>query len=82
MGERPNSKAGIKAKMEKIDIYNGVSKKEAIIIAQNYLVDNGLDDLLVVSKPSVENSSIKEEYWLITFPTIKNVKLTQGLEWG
>jgi len=82
MGEKPNHKAEIKAKMKNIDISDGVGKEEAVILAQNYLLDNGLDNLLVTSKPSVENSSIKEGYWLIIFPTIKSVRSTQGLEWG
>lgn len=82
MGERINYKVEIKRKFESINISNGVNKGEAIIIAQKYLIDNNLDNLLIISKASVEENNSKEGKWLLSFPTFARIKATQGLEWG
>lgn len=83
MGEKPDYKTQLKEKLKQVDIADGVNKEEAIIIAQNYLIDNGLDNLLVISKPKIEEKHhYGDNYWCISFPTNSKVKWTQGLKWG
>lgn len=82
MGEKLDYKSQIKEKYKNINLSDGVDQEEAIIIAQNYLIDEGLNNILVISKPDVENYDAKEGYWLVSFPTTIKVRWTQGLKWG
>ena len=81
MGEKPDYKAVIKEKLKEVDIADGVSKEEAIILAQNYLLSENLDKILIVSKPHVKNYPFKENFWHVSFPTTFELKL-RGLKWG
>lgn len=82
MGKRPDYKTEIQEKYRQLNLSDGVSKEEAIIIAQNYLIDEDLDSLLIVTNPKVESYDIKEGYWLVSFPATFKVRWTQGLKWG
>ncbi len=82
MGEKLDYKAEIKSRLKTINISDGVNREEAKILAQNYLIDNNLDNLLIISKPSIEFDRRRKDSWLITFPTTREVRLKQGLSWG
>ena len=82
MGEKLDYKAEIKSRLKTINISDWVNREEAKILAQNYLIDNNLDNLLIISKPSIEFDRRRKDSWLITFPTTREVRLKQGLSWG
>ena len=82
MGEKLDYKSQIRENYKNINLLDGVDREEAVIIAQNYLIDERLDKLLVISKPDVKNCDSDDRYWLVIFPTNFKVKLTQGLKWG
>lgn len=68
MEERSDYKAEIKEKYRQINLSDGVSKEEAIIIAQNYLIDEGLDKNYIISKPTVEDFEFSQwNEWRIIF---------------
>lgn len=79
-----------RAKLNQVDISDGVSKEEAIILAQNYAIEDGWEESSVLSKPSVRDSSFTMDgegrplapCWEVTFPTKWGVRLRQGLVWG
>jgi hypothetical protein len=80
MGER---KPSHKKSLSEVNLSDGVDKEEAIILAQNYLVNTGRDDFLITSKPKVfEKHAYGANYWRVTFPTTPKVQREQGLEWG
>jgi hypothetical protein len=82
MGERPDYKSQIKEKFKTIDLSDGVSKEEAAIIAQNFLIDDGfeLKDVNIL-KPQVVESGLIEGCWAVTFNTSFKIKHSQGLNW-
>lgn len=83
MGETSDYKTRIKAKLRNIDISDGVNQKEAIIIAQNYLIDEGLDKICAISTGKVVGDLYNNpEYWHVSFSTTQNVKWKQGLKWA
>gem|GEM_PF-3403422 len=85
MGENRDIKITIKEKLASVNLSDGVDKEEAIVIAQNYLIDNGLDALLDVSKvrkTDDQKSPWGIEDWLISFSTTSKARRQQGLKWG
>ena len=70
-----------RSKLKSVSPSDGVSKDEAIIIAQNHLIENGYKDGYAISSPSVGNSSLIEGCWVVEFPTTLSVRLQQGLRW-
>lgn len=82
MGARLDYRTQIKEKVKQIDFSNGVSKEDAIVIAQNYLIEEKLDEMCVISKAEVIGDLYRNpEYWHVSFPTTLRVKLKQGLKW-
>lgn len=84
MSGRPDFDTQIKEKIKNIDFSDGVSKEEAIVIAQNYMIDEG-DDFCKdynLLKPTVEESSRFPENWLVGFPTTLKYRLKTGLQWN
>jgi len=82
MGEKLNHKAEIRTKMEKIDISNGVSQKEAVIIAQNYLIEEGFDEKDInIYKATAEDSQLFDKCWAIAFDATYKTKSESSLEW-
>lgn len=61
-------KAAYRERLEKIDISNGVGEKEAIVIAQNYLIDEKLDGNCIIFWPKVKESFLYDSAWTISFP--------------
>ena len=70
-----------RAQLQRIDLSDGVSEEEAVIIAQNYLLENGYKDGYIISSPSVGTSSLIDGCWVVEFPTTFSVRLQQGLKW-
>lgn len=82
MEARPNYKERIKEKYKNIDLSDGVNKEEAIIIAQNYLIKEGLDKKCNIATTEVVGDLYKNpEYWHVSVSTTHKVKWEQGLKW-
>jgi hypothetical protein len=81
MGKKPISY--YKEKLTKVDFSDGINKEEAIIIAQNYLIDKGIDKDCVIDKPKVTEKQwwIPKGCWEVRFKASFEVKTKQGLEW-
>ena len=67
---------------QSVNASDGISKEEAIVIAQNYAVDKKLDGIAEISRPKVEDSSLVDNSWLVQFPAKWKVRLEQGLNWA
>ena len=70
-----------KAKLQQLDLTDGVSKEEAIVIVQNYLLRNSYKDGYKISRPRINDSTIVKGCWAVVFPTTWSVRLGQGLKW-
>ena len=82
MEANQNYKEQIKEKYKNIDLSDGVSKKEAIIIAQNYLIGEELNNICDITTGEVIGDMYNNpEYWHVSFSTTHKVKLEQGLKW-
>jgi hypothetical protein len=83
MGAKPNYKEQIKQKLVNINLSDGISEEEAIIIAQNYIIDKGIDKDCLLDKPKVTDKgwSIPEGCWEISFEANANLRQKQDLEW-
>lgn len=73
-----------KAQLQRIDLSDGVSEEEAVIIAQNYLVEQGYFEKgsqkeIAIEKPKVSDSPLVQECWVVSFPTTWRVRLESGL---
>lgn len=84
MGEKIDYNTQIKEKFRRIDFSDGISKEEAIIIAQNYLLGNewGKNCNLRSAKIFAENDSFWDKAsWHIGFDLIQETRLKTGLKW-
>lgn len=84
MGERQDFKSMIKEKMKTVDFSDGVSKEEAIIIAQNHLLETEWGkscDLKSVEVFGENDSYWDKNSWHISFKLILKERLKSGLEW-
>ena len=84
MGERQDYKTEIKSKFNQIDFSDGISKEEAIIIAQNYLIYN-VDNVYNLKSAEVigENDPFwPKDSWHISFKVRSREWLSRGLKWG
>ena len=85
-----HSREAYRAKLTQVDLSDGVSQEEAVIMAQNNLIDDGTDKFCILSRPSVKESHFTVDgdgrplapCWEVTFPTTWGVRLRQGLFWG
>lgn len=76
--------AKIKEQFKNINFSDGVGKEDAIIIAQNYMINEGANfykDFNIL-KPIVEEDSMSSEDWIVGFPTRKEFRLKTGLQWN
>ena len=82
MGERPDYKIQIKEKLKEVDFSDGVSKEEAIIIAQNYLLEKKvkLENMNFI-KPKVGESDLIKGCWAVVFAARFKFKMESGLQW-
>ncbi|MDD2751565.1 MAG: hypothetical protein PHN59_00330 [Candidatus Omnitrophica bacterium] len=81
MAERPDYRTQIKDKFSRLDLSDGVSKEEAVVIAQNYLIEKGIDKDCNIMKPEVKESQLVDNCWAVGFNAIAKVRSESGLEW-
>ena len=76
-------------KLKSVDPSNGISKEEAMIIAQNDLIDDGTDKFCALSKPSIGDSRFTVDgtghtlppCWEVHFNATLKMRLKSGLRW-
>jgi hypothetical protein len=84
MGDRLDYKAVIRGKFNNIRLSDGIDKTEAIVIAQNYMI-NEADDFCKnfnILKPTVEEDPKFPDDWLVGFPAMAAFRLKTGLKWN
>jgi hypothetical protein len=84
MAQAPDYKEQIKEKYKKVDLSDGVSKEEAIIIAQNYLIERGIDKTYKLESAEVfgeDDPFWDKNSWHIGFYTKLGERLKTGLKW-
>lgn len=84
MGDRPKYINQIREKKKSINLSDGVSREEAIIIAQNYLIDIEKDKICVLK--SAEHFGENDPYWdqngwHISFKLTAKERARNKLEW-
>lgn len=79
---RSDYKVEIREKYRQLDLSNGVTKEEAIIIAQNYILKEGLDKSYIITKFSVEEWGLRDELWRIVFKATYAESIKQGNIFG
>ncbi len=78
-----------RAQLQQVNLTDGVSKEEAVIIAQNNLIDDGTDKSCVLSQPSVKDSRFTVDgaghplapCWEVRFDATWKTRLRSGLKW-
>lgn len=53
----------------KVKTADGVDKKEAVLLAQKYLIDKGFEKELEISKGKIEKFDKISQVWLVNFPS-------------
>lgn len=81
-GTMKQSPDDYRAQLQRIDLSDGVSKEEAIIIAQNYLIGEKADKEFVLSRPRVSDSKLIEGCWRVSFPRALRETLEHGPLWS
>lgn len=74
----------VKENFKNINLSDGVSKEEAILIAQYDLIkeeDEGKGWGLNIKKPRIEESWLAKGCWSVIFNANLGVKLKSGLKW-
>ncbi|MDP3722678.1 MAG: hypothetical protein Q8R91_04175 [Candidatus Omnitrophota bacterium] len=83
------SQENYRSRLKAVDPSDGINKEEAIIIAQNHLIEGGADKEVALSKPSVEDSRFTVDgaghplppCWEVHFNATWKVRLESGLKW-
>lgn len=84
MGDKTDYKTQIKEKLKQVDISDGVSKEEAIIIAQNHMIDEGIEktcDLRSAEVFAEDDPYWDKNTWHISFKTTFKERLRSGSKW-
>jgi hypothetical protein len=68
-----------KEELKTVNKSDGISKKEAIIIARNYLIRNNISKRVNIHNPKVSNSRLVNNSWCVIFDTTFVTKFQQGL---
>jgi hypothetical protein len=63
--ERSSQYNYYKEKLKGVDRSDGISRQEAIIIAQNYLIEEGWDKDYIITRPTVEELDFGTEWEVI-----------------
>ena len=71
-----------RAQLQRINLSDGVSKEEAIVIAQNYLIDQEADKDFALSRPKVRDSKVIDGCWTVSFPRTLQKMLRYGPLWS
>lgn len=75
--ERPSDYHYYKEKLKEINKSDGISREEAIIIAQNYAIEQGLDKDYIITNPTVKDFTSSND-WEITFKATYGESIKQG----
>lgn len=78
-----------RAQLKLVNLADGVSEDEAIIIAQNNLIDDGTDKFCVLSRSSVRDTGFTVDgaghplapCWEVRFDATWKMRLRSGLKW-
>ena len=81
MRERLIDPRPYRAQRTQVNVADGVDQREAIILAQNYLLDEGYNHSYVISKPQVGESYLVDGCWAVGFPTTWKTWWEQRLKW-
>lgn len=85
MGDNPKKIEQIKQDYAKLNLTDGVSKEEALIIAQNFVInDSYASSSVVISSGKVMESGFKKTLgncWAVSFNAQLKVKRQTGLKW-
>ena len=81
--ERPSDYNSYKEKLKEIDKSDGISREEAVIIAQNYAIEQGLDKNYLIAKPAIEDFQFSNELyswneWRVIFKATFGESIEQG----
>lgn len=68
----PKDAAGIRERLNAINTGDGVDKNEALVIAQNFMLDNGFDYDWDVTKPRNDKESDNGAFWSIAFDPLED----------
>lgn len=72
-----------KEKLKGVSISDGVNKEEAIILAQNYIIDDRkLKIMYIVQKPKIYETRLSEGYWEVQFPLRWKYGIGPLRRWG
>lgn len=81
MGTSRNDKiAEIQGKAKTIDASDEISKEEAVLIAQNALIENEDEDVDILH-PSIRESWLIKGCWAVTFNVSRRFRSEHGLKW-
>lgn len=81
MGNAPDFREVIKERLKEVDVSDGVSKDEAIIIAQNYMMDKNCD--LKSAKIFGEDDPYwPKDCWHVEFKATFIESFKSGLKWA
>ena len=72
--------AQIKEKAKAVDASDGISKEEAVLIAQNLLIENNIEEADVLH-PTVRESWLIKGCWAVTFNLSWRYRAEHGLRW-
>ena len=85
MGDNPKKIEQIKQNYAKLNLTDGVSREEALIIAQNFVInDSYASSSVVISSGKVMESGFKKTLgncWAVSFNAKLKVKGQRGLKW-
>ena len=82
MGAPKDWEGKIEKQYQKINTADGISKDEASLIAQNFLIEDGFTLSQVnILKPKVYESSLVDGCWAVGFDASFKVRWEQGLKW-
>lgn len=85
MGDNPKKIEQIKQNYAKLNLTDGVSREEALIIAQNFVInDSYASSSVVISSGKVMESGFKKTLgncWAVSFNAKLKVKRQTGLKW-
>ncbi len=88
-GTMAKSPDDYRAKLQQVNFADGISKEEAVIIAQNNLIDDGTDKSCVLSRFSVKDTGFTVDgagrplapCWEVRFNATLKTQLRSGLKW-
>ena len=83
MGNNPRKAKKIQTAYENLDLSDGVSKKEAIVIAKHFIINENefAKNNARLNSAEVEESGLVENAWAVGFDAKLKYRLKSGLKW-